>query len=61
MRRRVVPLLRIGLLIGIAAFIGFLGWDFLLLDDALYVTGPIRLATAFRRFAARFSGAPARQ
>ena len=44
MRARIVPLLRIGALIGAGAFSGFFAWDYLLLDDPLWVTGPIRLA-----------------
>ena len=44
MRARIVPLLRIGALIGAGAFSGFFAWDYLLLDDPLWVTGPIRVA-----------------
>lgn len=43
MLERFVPLGRLGAIIGILAFAGYYFWDILLDEDALYLTGPIRL------------------
>jgi len=42
--RQILPLIRLGSIIGIASFAGYQLWDFMLDADALSKTGPIRLA-----------------
>lgn len=40
---RLIPLGRVGYSIGIAAFMGYFGWDTLFLPEPLLITGPYRL------------------